>query len=88
MDTGFDGDLIVPAGLVRTVPAQRSRFWWGLADGSHVLALTYRGTIQIGQLGSIPVTATELGNEPLVGRGVSDRFGVTLDHGKRLVIEP
>jgi hypothetical protein len=33
------------------------------------------------------VDIADLGDESLVGRGVSDRFGVFLDHGRRLVIE-
>jgi hypothetical protein len=29
-----------------------------------------------------------LGDEPLVGRGVTDRFAVTLDHGRRVIVAP
>jgi hypothetical protein len=28
-----------------------------------------------------------LGDEPLVGRGVTDRFTVILDHGRQLIVE-
>jgi hypothetical protein len=29
-----------------------------------------------------------VGDEPLVGRGVTDEFRVILDHGRRVIVEP
>jgi hypothetical protein len=29
-----------------------------------------------------------LGDEPIMGRGIGDRYRMVLDHGQRLVVEP
>lgn len=28
-----------------------------------------------------------MGDEPLVGRGVTDKFKITFDHGKKVIVE-
>jgi hypothetical protein len=61
---------------------------WTLGDGSDVLAAVYLGTAQLGGFPSFPVFVTVLGSEMLVGRAVSDRFRVILDHGQQLIVEP
>lgn len=47
-----------------------------------------RGVVEVGGLGAFPVVVIVLGYEPLAGRGVSDRYSVILDHGRRLIVEP
>jgi len=88
LDTGFDGDLAVPPGLIPDGQRPTAYTRWILADGSSVLATTYRGTVRVGPLGPFPALITAIGDEPLVGRGVSDRLRITLDHGQQLIIEP
>ena len=87
LDTGFDGDIVIPRGLIDSSARPTSYLYWALTDNSIVQAPAYPGTAAIGQLGSFPVLVTMLGDEPIVGRRVTDRFRVTLDHGRRLVIE-
>ncbi len=87
LDTGFDGDIVIPRGLISRGARPTSYLYWTLADNSIVQAPAYPGTAAIGQLGSFPVLVTMLGDEPIVGRRVTDRFRVTLDRGRRLVIE-
>jgi predicted aspartyl protease len=87
LDTGFDGDVALPPALIGSVHPPADYLRWTLADGSTVLAPVYLGTVQIGSLGPYPALITAVGDEPLVGRGVSDRFRIILDYGQRVVVE-
>lgn len=87
IDTGFDGHLAVTPDLVGSrPPTGHSR--WTLADGSTVLAPVYRGALRIGQFTPFIVTVIAIGDEAILGRGVTDRFSVILDHGRQVVLEP
>ena len=88
IDTGFDGDVIAPAALLTNGPLPASYLSWELADGSEVLAPAYRGTVTVGQLGTLTVIITALGDEPMIGRTLVSRFRVTLDHGQQVIVEP
>jgi predicted aspartyl protease len=87
LDTGFDGAVVLPADMLDPEIVGDSHALWQLADGSHILAPLYRGTVSIGHLESLRVVITALGDEPLVGRLVSDHFRITLDHGIRIMVE-
>jgi predicted aspartyl protease len=87
VDTGFNGDLVMPLDLIGGVTPS-SHLYWALADGSPVRAPVYRGAVQLGSLGTFPILVTALGDEPIIGRGLTDRFRVILDHGRRLIVEP
>jgi predicted aspartyl protease len=87
LDTGFDGDIVIPPGLVPSGAAPDHYLLWILADGSPVQAPAYLGAVQVGPLGAFPVAVTVLGGEPIVGRRLTDRFRVILDHGRQLVVE-
>ena len=88
LDTGFEGALIVPEAFAADIgdPDQFRRF--RLADGSETIADDYLGTANLGPLGTFPVTIAALGDECLIGRGLSDRFTIILDHGRQLIVEP
>ena len=87
IDTGFDGDVAVPPALLPDGdPDQYQR--WTLADGSAVYAPLYFGTVQVGDVSKLDVLITVLGDEPIVGRGVTDRFPLVLDHGQQVIVEP
>jgi predicted aspartyl protease len=88
LDTGFDGAIVVPPGLVTNgrPPDQRSR--WMLADGSEVAAPSYLGTVTLGSFGPYEVLITALGDEPILGRGLATLFRIILDHGREISIEP
>jgi predicted aspartyl protease len=88
LDTGFDGDVVLPADLV---PANRTPDVYlpgRLADDSEFLAPAYSGVIRIDDFDAFMVAVMALGGETLVGRGVADRFRITLDHGQMLTVEP
>jgi predicted aspartyl protease len=88
LDTGFDGALVVPPDSIPDAELPADYHSWTLAAGSTVTAAAYLGIGQIGTLPPFAVLVTALGDEPLVGRGASDRFSITLDHGQRVIIEP
>ncbi len=89
LDTGFDGDIVLPPGLITNGKPPDSYARWTLADGSRVLAPAYLGTVAIEGLedaGPFPAMINILGNEPLVGRALTNRFCITLDHGRRVTL--
>jgi len=45
LDTGFDGEIIVPNGLIPSNMRPHHYLRWTLVDGSRVRALAYVGTI-------------------------------------------
>jgi predicted aspartyl protease len=88
LDMGFDGALLVPPDLVATGHPPDGVLRWTLADGSRVIAPYYVAQVRLGPLGAFPVLVTAVGNEPLLGRALTDHFTVTLDHGQHVIVEP
>ena len=88
LDTGFDGNIALPSSSITSGIRPDGYLLWTLADGSEVIASAYDATARVDTLSPFPVTVIALGEEPLVGRGVSDRFTITLDHGRQLTVEP
>lgn len=88
LDTGFDGDLAVPLGFIDNAAPPDGYVPWTLADGSEVFAPTYDGTVRLGDFPPLAAAITVMSTEPIVGRGVTDQFRITLDHGKQVIVEP
>ncbi len=87
VDTGFDGGLIVPAGLVPQAAANGISNWM-LADGSRSSAAWYWGWVTLGHFAEPLLTKeTMLQDEILVGRQIIDHYRVTFDHGQRVIVE-
>jgi predicted aspartyl protease len=93
IDTGFSGDIVVPAtGELKQYPPD-AYATWTMADGSEVLAPIFLGSIRFPQLDEevgemVGVTITALGDLALIGQSVLRRFTLTLDHGKQVILEP
>ncbi|KKR49376.1 MAG: hypothetical protein UX79_C0031G0004 [candidate division WWE3 bacterium GW2011_GWB1_47_11] len=87
LDTGFDGDIIIPEGIVKNGEQADDYQLWRLADGSLISAPAYRGSVKISNIVLARVRVTVLGNKTLVGRNVIANFKVTLDHGRRVIVE-
>ena len=88
MDTGFDGYITVPTTLVVELGPEDYVGRWELADGSFVETAEYVGRIEfVGLETTIPARVTAMGQESLIGRGVIDRFQLTFDRGRRLLLE-
>jgi predicted aspartyl protease len=84
VDTGFGGGVMVPAGTLQQRPDGIGR---GLtADGNVVRAPSFHGRIQLGHFPAFNGEIVAMGELPLVGREVLDRFLITLDHGHRLTV--
>jgi predicted aspartyl protease len=93
IDTGFFGDIVVPATkeLLQSTPGAYAT--WTMADGSEVLAPIFLGTIRFPELAEdaaemVGVTITVLGDQALIGQCVLKHFTLTLDHGKQVMLEP
>lgn len=86
-DSGFDGDVAIPQALIANGDPPDGHQIWRLADNSEILVSYYLGTVSIGQLGVFDAVIVTIGDEPLIGRGITNRFNVTLDHGQRLIME-
>lgn len=88
IDTGFDGEVILPSGIVQSGTSPDGFTRWQMADGSIVEAPAYHAHIRIGGTTIDDGLVTALGDEALVGLGVIQHFAVTFDHGQRVIVEP
>ena len=86
VDTGFEGELVVPRQVVRGLPPGDFSQWI-LADGSLFSAPTYRGVLHVGSFPPFPVTVVAVDSQPILGRGVTDRFMLILDHGREVRLQ-
>jgi predicted aspartyl protease len=93
IDTGFSGDIVVPATTELKQSPPGAYATWMMADGSEVLAPIFLGTIRFPHLDDdvaemVGVTITVLGDLALIGQSILRRFTLTLDHGKQVILEP
>jgi predicted aspartyl protease len=93
IDTGFSGDIVVPASEELKPYTPDAYATWTMADGSEVLAAIFLGTIRFPDLDDdvaemVGVTITVLGDQALIGQSILRRFTLTLDHGKQVILEP
>lgn len=92
LDTGFDGDLIIPEGLLTNGKGPDSYLRFILADQvTSVLAPAYLGRVEVAELGDAGLYAAiigVLGTEPIIGRNLARHFRITLDHGRQVIIRP
>jgi predicted aspartyl protease len=88
LDTGFTGHLAVPtAAFSGSLGLPDAAVDWELGDASVIHAPMYFGTVEIIGLAQLPAAITLLGNEPILGRGILDRFRVTFDRGHQIIVE-
>jgi len=88
LDTGFDGDVAIPRPPFADQQPRDEYRTWALADGSIVATPVYHGMVELGSFVAVAVDIIVLGDEPIMGRGISDRYRMILDHGTQLVVEP
>ena len=87
VDTGFSGGLSVPQGLIPERVRRRTESWCTLADGSIILARTYRGFVSVGPLQPVPTAILVLPNQALLGRDVANHFMLTFAYGRQVTLE-
>lgn len=89
MDTGFDGDLVVPEALVGQLPEPSYYSRYRTANGELVVVAEFSGTVElVDQPGSLQARIIALGDEYLIGIRMLNHFRVTLDHGQQIIVEP
>jgi len=90
IDTGFEGDLVIPEGLIRHENPD-SYIRYTLADPeATVLAPSYLGRAEVAHMGDYGLymaIISCLGTEPIIGRNLLRKFKVILDHGERVTIK-
>lgn len=87
IDTGFDGGVALPPEMIMNGEPPDGYQRWKLANGSTVLAPFYRGTVQIGKFLPFRMLVVAMGQGPVIGRGVTDRFTVIFKKGKQVILE-
>lgn len=90
IDTGFTGNLVVPESLwTQELGQADGRVNLIVADGGIVRAPVYLGSIELLGVPEISgLRITFMGDQYILGRGIIDRFKVTFDHGRRVILEP
>lgn len=88
LDTGFEGAIIVPSAFARNAGTPKGYGVFTLADGSQTAGPAFTADVAVGPLGTFRVEIVALGNECLLGLRVANRFKITLDHGREIVVEP
>ena len=89
LDTGYDGELIVPVDILNHLDVPDEHTNVQVADNRIVDAPVYLGVLEIVGLDYIAdVYVTALADEYILGRGILDSYRVTFDHGERVIIEP
>jgi predicted aspartyl protease len=74
IDTGFDGYIAVPSQSLPPISEPDGYLPCGLAEGSVIEAPFYRGRVRLGDLNEFSIVVLALGDEFIVGRGVTDRL--------------
>jgi predicted aspartyl protease len=89
VDTGFDGDVVLPESFILELGEPRTTARWRMADGSLVVTGSYAANVElVGLPGQHPVRVSLLGPQAFVGRALTDRFRLILDHGRQVIVEP
>jgi predicted aspartyl protease len=89
IDPGFEGFVIVPPDLIPLDAFLVDQVRWRLGNGSVVESPVYLATLSFVGIGmGVGVLVAQMGDEVIVGRGVTDHFRVTFDHGAQVIIEP
>lgn len=87
LDTGFDGYLVLPPGLITDGEAADLYESCKLADNSVVRVPVFIGSVKLGSKKLNRITFLIMGDEPIIGREVIKHFKITLDYGRRIILE-
>ena len=87
LDTGFDGYVVLPAGLVTNGEAPDLYESCQLADDSVIRVPVFIGSVKIAGKRFNKVTFIIMGDESIIGREIMKHFKITLDHGLKVILE-
>jgi predicted aspartyl protease len=82
-DTGFDGGLIIPAGVGREILSSPAVIPLVLADGEIVQVRAWDGTLDINEH-RFPVQVAALGSSYLLGREILDQVEICFQFGRHV----
>lgn len=87
LDTGYDGGVVLPPKLISNGEVSGWLVDCKLADDSIIEVPAYIGLVKIGNKKLNNITVLIMGDEPIIGREVIKHFKVTLDHGRKIILE-
>lgn len=87
LDTGYDGGVIIPPKLITNGEVSGWLVDCKLADNSIVEVPAYLGLVRLGNKKLNDITVLIMGDEPIIGREVIKHFKITLDHGRKIILE-
>ena len=88
IDTGFDGDIILPRNILGNEEPPNLDLPWRLPDDAVAHSPGYVGAVYLGDLPPESVVIAAYGSETLIGRTLVERFMMILDHGQQVIVEP
>ena len=88
LDTGFDGDIVLPAAMIPAGEPVFTTASFRLANESSIHVPVFRAATVVGGSRVRPTFVAAVGSVPMIGRRLIRHFAVTLDHGRRVVVEP
>jgi predicted aspartyl protease len=88
LDTGFDGDLVLPARMIPTGEPVSTRLRFRLANETAIRVPIFQAAAVVGGARVRPVVVAAVGSMLMIGRRLIRHFAVTLDHGQRVIVEP
>jgi hypothetical protein len=89
VDTGCDLPMVIPGALLPQLPPASYLHRVATASAQRVTGPMYEIVVDLQeQPGPFEADAVLLGDEYLVGLPVLNRYRITFDHGRRLVVEP
>lgn len=87
LDTGFDGYVILPPGLVTNGEPPDIVTTCRFANNSTIKAPAFIGSVKVGNRKFNNILLIIMGDEPMIGRSVIENYKVTLDHGRKVTLE-
>lgn len=86
LDTGFDGYVVLPPGLVTNGEVPDLYESCKLADDSVIRVPIFIGAVKLGRRKLNKITFLIMGDEPIIGREVIKYFKIILDHGRKIML--
>lgn len=87
LDTGFDGYVVLPPGVMTNGEAPDLYESCKLADDSVIRVPIFIGAAKLGKRKLNKITFLVMGDEPIIGREVIKYFKIVLDHGQKIILE-
>lgn len=87
LDTGFDGYIVLPPGLITNGEAPDLYESCKLADDSIIRVPVFIGSVKVARKKFNKITFIIMGDEPIIGRKIIEHFKITLDHGVKVILE-